>query len=73
MSKWINIKDRIPLDRKFVIVKCPSGYTTIPTIYTTARLDKDYRGDRWIDWENDMLTDSGLAPTHWRPFEDLED
>ncbi len=67
--KWNNVNDVLPKDRVFVLVKCPSGYSTIPEVITTARLDLSYR-DSWIDWSNDRLTERGLVPTHWCDFPD---
>jgi hypothetical protein len=68
VTGWISVDDRLPLDREFVLVLCPSGYTTIKNTVVTARLDSVFRGNRWIDHANDLLTDSGLTPTHWRPM-----
>lgn len=64
--EWVSVDDRMPPDRQFVLVKCPSGYTTTPFVYTTARHDEAYRPGRWIDHANDGLGDWGMEPTHWR-------
>jgi hypothetical protein len=60
-----------PPDREFVLVLCPSGYTGIDNVVTTARQDREYRGVAWINHANDRLSDGGLDPTHWRPMSDL--
>lgn len=54
-----------PPDGKFVLVKCQSGYTTTPWVYTTARKQREYRGDAWIDHANDRLSDWGMDPVAW--------
>jgi len=63
---WISVEERMPPNKQFVLVKCPSGYTTTPFVYTTARRDREYRPGRWIDHANDGLSDWGMEPTHWR-------
>jgi hypothetical protein len=65
MIDWISVNDRLPKDREFVLVACPSGYITTPYVFRTARIDKEYRGDSWITEGNDRLTEYGLVPTHW--------
>jgi len=66
VAGWISVDDRLPPDGEFVLVKCPSGYTTTPFVYTTARRQEAYRPGRWIDHANDDLRDWGMEPTHWR-------
>jgi hypothetical protein len=56
----------LPPDGVFVLVKCPSGYTTAPWVYTTARICSDYHAGRWITASNDDLSDGGLYPIGWR-------
>ena len=53
---------------QFLLLCGPSGYTTIPFIFTTGRTCSDYRVGRWIDHANDDLTDWGFTPTHWAPL-----
>ena len=63
---WISVEERMPPAGQFVLVKCPSGYSTTPFVYTTARRGGDFRPGRWIDHANDDLQDWGMEPTHWR-------
>lgn len=53
---------------QFILVACPSGYTTTPTVFTTAIRHSDYKVGRWVDHANDDLADGGLVPTHWMPL-----
>ena len=56
-----------PKDR-FLLLCGPSGYTTIPLVFTTGRMCSDYHAGRWIDHANDDLSDWGFEPTHWMPL-----
>lgn len=67
-AEWVPVTERMPPDLQFVLVKCESGYTTTPFVYTTARRDEAYRHNSWIDHANDRLTDWGMEPSHWRPL-----
>ena len=49
----------------FLLLCCPSGYTTTPFVYTTGIMHSDYKCGRWIDHANDDLSDWGMEPTHW--------
>ena len=53
---------------EFILVRCPSGYTTTPFVFTTAITYSDYKAGRWVDHANDDLTDWGMEPTHWMPL-----
>ncbi len=57
-----------PRDGTFILLICPSGYTTTPFVYVSGRMCPDYHAGRWIDHANDDLTDWGLEPTHWLPL-----
>ena len=53
---------------EFVLLRGPSGYTTIPFVCTTGRMCSEYHKGRWIDHANDDLTDWGFEPTYWMPL-----
>lgn len=65
MTTWLPIATA-PTDT-FVLVACPSGYTTTPWVYVTARLSPSYRAF-WIDEANDSLNVSGHTPQFWQPL-----
>jgi len=62
---FFDVTKRKPPDKIFVLVLCPSNYSTIKNVIVTARQWKDFRGERWIDEGNDMLSDYGLVPAYW--------
>lgn len=64
-QEWQPI-DTAPKDQ-FILVSCPSGYTTIPRVSTIAIMHSDYKVGRWVDHANDDLADWGMVPTHWQP------
>ena len=66
VPQWMPIESA-PKD-VFVLVACPSGYSTTPLVFTTAIMHSDYKVGRWIDHANDDLTDWGMQPTHWMPL-----
>ena len=55
---------------QFLLLCGPSGYTTIPFIFTTGRTCSDYHLGRWIGHANDDLTAWGFEPTHWATLSD---
>ena len=55
---------------QFLLLCGPSGYTTIPFIFTTGRTCSDYHLGRWIGHANDDLTAWGFEPTHWATLPD---
>lgn len=57
----------------FVLLRCPSGYTTTPYVYTTGILRDDYHAGRWIDHANDDLKDWGMIPEAWAPLPSMTD
>lgn len=65
---WISVDDRLPDDRKFVLVCCRSGYVTTEFCYVTARIDREYRGNAWLTTGSDRLSDDGHYPSHWQPL-----
>lgn len=65
-AKWQSI-NTAPKDQ-FVLLACPSGYSTTPWVFTTGVMHSDYKTERWIDHANDDLTDWGMQPTHWMPL-----
>lgn len=56
--------DTAPKD-EFILVACPSGYTTTPWVFTTAIMHSNYKTGRWVDHANDDLTDWGMEPAFW--------
>lgn len=59
--------DTAPKD-EFILLCCPSGYTTTPFVFTTGIMHSDYKVGRWIDHANDDLTDWGMVPVGWMPL-----
>lgn len=53
-------------NNKLVEVCGWSGYTTHRHFLALAIRNPEYRGDSWLDVQNDRLSDCGWEPTHWR-------
>lgn len=53
---------------EFILLCCPSGYTTTPFVFTTGIMHSDYKQGRWVDHANDDLTDWGMVPVSWTPL-----
>lgn len=66
VPQWMPIESA-PKD-VYVLVACPSGYTTTEWVFTTAIMCTDYKRGRWIDHANDDLSDWGMVPAHWMPL-----
>ena len=61
--EWKTI-DTAPKNQ-FVLLACPSGYSTTQYVLTTGIMYSDYKIGRWVDHANDDLNDWGMVPTHW--------
>lgn len=65
---WVKISDRLPPVGRFVIVACPSDYTTTPMDYCTASRHEYSNGGSWV-WltvSNDYLSEGHVnAPEYW--------
>jgi hypothetical protein len=46
----------------FLLVCGPSGYTSIPIRVHVAQFIQE----NWYTHSNDLFTDDGLPPTHWK-------
>lgn len=64
--KWQKI-ETAPKDGTYILLLCPSGYTTTPHRIMVGCWIEGYRDD-WIDHANDRVTDGGESPTHWLPL-----
>lgn len=74
--RWFQVNPKLtnnglPPDKKLVMVTGDSGYVTHKKFLTFAYLDQQYRpwkeGEepRWLNVQNDALTDCGWRPKHW--------
>lgn len=67
---WFNCDITMPDERKLVLLTGPSGYVTHPKFLTLGYYDNEYRPPingrtRWLNVQNDDLSDQGWVPTHW--------
>ena len=61
--EWINIKDRMPKEKEWVIYYDPQ------LTYSNGRIQYCigfYMGDDWKYWESDGL--ESITVTHWQPL-----
>lgn len=70
MIDWISVDDRMPGERRLVMVTGESGYIKFSNFLTLAYYDEKFRpskggATRWLDLADDALLDHGWMPTHW--------
>jgi hypothetical protein len=63
--EWISVKDRLPDDFTEVLTTGDSGYRTYKRFFISARLDREWKGEDWLDATGERLSDLGWHPTHW--------
>lgn len=74
-KRWVSIEQSEPPRNVLVIITGDSGYVTHCKFLTLAYIDDAYRPrhggpPRWLNVQNNELTDYGWTPTHWRHIED---
>lgn len=57
-----------PKDGTYVLVACPSGYTTTPLRFHAARYHTGLLTDSWVTDSNDCVSEFGEEPIYWAPL-----
>tara|TARA_Y100000389_G_scaffold201608_2_gene244758 strand:+ start:2291 stop:2563 length:273 start_codon:yes stop_codon:yes gene_type:complete len=73
---WRSMKDELPPDEEFVLLRGDSGYYSTPEFFVLGRRCMKCRPPingkiRWLQIGNSDLTDFGWEPTHWLPMSEF--
>lgn len=73
---WIPLSREMPPQGEIVLLTGPSGTNRTPSFVLLGYFDESFRPSRggpvrWLDIDNDALTDQGYVPTHWSPRPNL--
>lgn len=71
--EWYNVKDGLPDDFTDVMTTGDSGYTTYNRFFINAHIDREWKGDDWLDATGERLSDLGWEPTHWSTLPSTEE
>lgn len=65
--------DTAPMDGTVILLRCPSGYKSVPYRVTVGRWYRYYLMDPlnmgyWADEAGDDVREGGASPTDWAPL-----